>query len=239
MKLTERKLYNGMEWATCLYQYRFRMEQDRYPSCPWGKDGWEGWLATIEQLRSPDFADLDSGVHNEETNETILYRRVAVDGFYNPDYFLYVSVANLREKYREMMTWRDFVDGKNVRKHWATCNRKELLEWANKNLDSEETVVRQYIDGEVYGFIVERKPIDGTNSEEFNQWLADNLTTDEDKEWEGVDSCWGFYGDNPVENGMSEHVDPMSYVKADFVKLQKREHDKIQKVADLLQSARE
>ena len=84
--------------------------------------------------------------------------------------------------------------------------------------------VRQYLDGEVYGFIVERKPL---------------VSKDDDAKWEEVDSCWGFYGDNHDENGMSEHVDPMAYVKADFIELQKREHDKIEKTASFLESARD
>ena len=219
---TDRKLHNGMTWATCLYEYRFRMEQDQDVECPWGKHGWDGWLATIEQLRSPDFSYLESGEHNPEENETILYRRIYLGSAYAASTYLYVNLANLRQKYTELMG--------------GTCNRKTLIAWANKTLDAEEKTVRQYLDGEVYGFIVERKPL---NWREDTDYLYTQLTTDEDKEWEEVDSCWGFYGSDPMENGMSEYLDPMAYVKADFVELQKREHDKIANTASFLESARD
>ena len=224
MKTNERKPYNGMKWETCLYQYRFRMEEDMNAEYPWGKHGWDGWLATIDNpCYKPDFAYLESGEHDPDNNETVLYRRIATNGIYNPDYYLWVSVGELREKYREMMTGWDFVDGKNVRKPWATCNRKTLIEWANKNLDAEEKTVRQYLDGEVYGFVIERKP----------------LVSDEETEWDQRESCRSFYGSNPNENGMSDYFDTMEYVTADFIELQKREHDKIAKTAAFLESARD
>lgn len=45
----------------------------------------------------------------------------------------------------------------------------------------------QYLRGDVYGFVIEELKQDGT--------------------WENFDNCWGFYGDDPFENGMTDYID--------------------------------
>lgn len=59
---------------------------------------------------------------------------------------------------------------------------------AERALRAEVSVYDDFLTGNVYGFIVEER--DG----------------DEDSDWEHVDSCWGFYGDDPRTNGMSEYL---------------------------------
>jgi len=61
-------------------------------------------------------------------------------------------------------------------------------------LESEVAVYDQYLRGDVYGFIVEER-----DAEEYE---------DDDAGWEHTDSCYGFYGSNPRDNGMAEHMDP-------------------------------
>jgi len=59
-------------------------------------------------------------------------------------------------------------------------------------LTSEVDTYDQYLTGDIYGFKVEK------------------VTTCEccgHEETEEIDSCWNFYGDNPFENGMTEHID--------------------------------
>jgi len=51
------------------------------------------------------------------------------------------------------------------------------------NLNGEVETYDQYLTGDIYGF----KEVDSEGNE--------------------VDSCWGFYGDNPKTNGMSDHID--------------------------------
>lgn len=51
-------------------------------------------------------------------------------------------------------------------------------------LKAEVETYDMYLRGEVYGFSIEGH--DG----------------------EPIDSCWGFYGDDPFTNGMAEHIDP-------------------------------
>lgn len=50
-------------------------------------------------------------------------------------------------------------------------------------MDLEVKTFDQYLRGEIYGFIIET--VDG----------------------EHLDSCWGFYGEDPEENGMKDHIE--------------------------------
>lgn len=68
------------------------------------------------------------------------------------------------------------------------------LENARKHLQSEVEVYDQYLTGDVWGFVVEECADD---PDEYGH----------DEEWEQVDSCWGFYGQDPFTNGMSYHID--------------------------------
>lgn len=61
---------------------------------------------------------------------------------------------------------------------WSEKRREKVREW----LEGEIELFDQYIRGDVFGFIVEE---DG----------------------EEIDSCWGFYGEDPRTNGMSEYID--------------------------------
>ena len=61
------------------------------------------------------------------------------------------------------------------------------VENAEKCLQGEVKVYDQYLRGDVYGFVVEE---------------YDDLTG-----WSHVDSCCGFYGSDPRENGMAEYLD--------------------------------
>lgn len=45
--------------------------------------------------------------------------------------------------------------------------------------------------GDVYGYIAERAPLDPQEREDSDAW-------------EEIDSCWGFYGDNPEKSGLAE-----------------------------------
>jgi len=82
-----------------------------------------------------------------------------------------------REKVREEYGW----------KRITKAREQQILAY----LKAEVEVYDQYLRGEVYGFIVEELKQD----------------EDGDTEWEHVDSCWGFYGDDPFENGISDHIE--------------------------------
>lgn len=61
-------------------------------------------------------------------------------------------------------------------------------------LRAEVEVYDQYLTGDVYGFIVEERDDDGCEC------------CDREFDWEHVDSCWGFFGSDPRENGMADHL---------------------------------
>lgn len=66
------------------------------------------------------------------------------------------------------------------------CGNGTMRQATIENLKLEVATYDQYLTGDVYGFICEEE-VDG--------------------EWEETDSCWGFYGNDPAENGMSDHFD--------------------------------
>ncbi len=68
---------------------------------------------------------------------------------------------------------------------------EESLEKARKVLESEVRTYAQYLEGDVYGFNVIKK---------------DTCSFGHEHE-ETLDSCWGFYGDDPTKNGMMDHID--------------------------------
>jgi hypothetical protein len=63
----------------------------------------------------------------------------------------------------------------------------------NEYDDVDEDTMRYWQEGEVYGFILER-----LSSPCAHCGAAPS--------WEEIDSCWGFYGPDPFENGISYHV---------------------------------
>lgn len=59
-------------------------------------------------------------------------------------------------------------------------------------LRAEVAVYDQYLTGDIWGFIVRGKPCEEC-----------------DGPGEESDSCWGFYGSDPAENGMSDNLDEL------------------------------
>jgi hypothetical protein len=82
---------------------------------------------------------------------------------------------------------------------WIFATRENLKKGGHPDdveVDKVETWLRgevetynQFLRGEIYGFQLHGKP----------------CPTCED-EGEVTDSCWGFYGSNPLENGMRDHL---------------------------------
>lgn len=66
-----------------------------------------------------------------------------------------------------------------------------LRKATESNLVAEVETYDQYIGGDVYGFVVEQ---------------CDFCPECGDGSWEETDSCWGFFGRDPKENGMADHL---------------------------------
>jgi len=62
---------------------------------------------------------------------------------------------------------------------------------AEEIINGEVELYDQYLRGDVYGFKIS---------------VADEPEEDEEPDWMEEDSCWGFYGDNILENGITDEV---------------------------------
>lgn len=69
------------------------------------------------------------------------------------------------------------------------CDESNWREKAIADMKAEVALYDQYLTGDVYGFTLYRE---------------------EDGEWAEQDSCWGFYGDDVMENGISDNVPGLS-----------------------------
>lgn len=195
-------------FITCSHEYRVRIEQDESPTAPWKNyDGWLGHVGWFSNRHSdPYWLGLASGQHDPEHQKTVIYEKVSTNGFHSPDLYLYVEVSELRGY------WTKFMDS-------PMPTKRTLVEWAKKDLEGLREVCRQFIEGEVYGFILECRP----------------LYTKESSDWEEVDSCWGFYGWDWKTNGIADHIDEECYQKQDIDAMNVKEQDEINTIAHALE----
>jgi hypothetical protein len=77
-----------------------------------------------------------------------------------------------------------------VEKMCGKAKKYYKTKWLEEQLNGEIKTYDQYITGDVYGFVIEKKE-----------------TCDKCKHTENIqeDSCWGFYGSSIKENGMMDH----------------------------------
>ena len=76
-----------------------------------------------------------------------------------------------------------FVSKDKVRNEWGVKRiTKKLLSLVNRSLRGEVEVYDQYVRGDVYGY----------------RFM--------DSDGEELDSCWGFFGSDPIENGMVDSL---------------------------------
>lgn len=79
---------------------------------------------------------------------------------------------------------------------WSAAMEQRCIE----ALKSEVKVYDQFLQGDVYGFVVEKLVY------EFEQPVIEEVDPeDDDLPWKDADSCWGFFGDDVEESGMIEH----------------------------------
>ena len=80
---------------------------------------------------------------------------------------------------------------------------------AQKVMEGEVEVYDQYLRGDVYGFVLEKK---GTKC------ICACCGNEHGDDYEQVESCWGFYGTDWKTNGMIEHIENEYHPLFDILK---------------------
>ena len=106
---------------------------------------------------------------------------------------LVFNTSGFSDLWDSMQVGYIFVELNRVRSEYRKKRiSKKTVEIVRRVLQGEVEVYGQYVNGEVYGFTLEKM----STCTKFGEPLS-----------ELVDSCWGFYGTvDPVKNGMVEHL---------------------------------
>lgn len=84
-----------------------------------------------------------------------------------------------------------FVSRERIVQEYGTLDPAEATKRAEACLRDEVALYDQYLTGDVFGFILRNPPCDKCGGP-----------------GEDSDSCWGFFGSDPLENGMVDNLDP-------------------------------
>lgn len=98
-----------------------------------------------------------------------------------------------------------YVSRDKAREEWGTSPKPDEMtdeEFWEHRLRQEVETYSHYLEGDVYGFVLEK----ARGYTQLTRYEDGEEEEGEGLEWEEVDSCWGFYGYDPAENGMGEHV---------------------------------
>ena len=102
---------------------------------------------------------------------------------------------------------------------WAIID-DEFIQRTGAKIENSEEILNSTVKlfnawawGNVFGYILEEK-------KRFTKIYEDG-TTEEDFEWEQIDSCWGFYGDDWETNGIKEHLpqevhEQLRYIEVEY-----------------------
>ncbi len=156
------------------------------------------WEAVNEQGK--DFESIISELYNRFDNEEEVIERFLkiFHGAYSVEWsssqdnrYLAFDTAAWREHVGLSDEWLDRdSDIKQDRSKLAVGSLSEIMAWAN---------------GEVYGWIVERKLATYTTYKD--PTTGETVRETESEDWEIMDSCWGFYGDEYAREAATEEFD--------------------------------
>lgn len=95
---------------------------------------------------------------------------------------------------------------------------KRPMEAVKADMEAQAALYSAWAWGDVYGYIVERAPHDPEEREDSDAW-------------EEIDSCWGFYGDDPDQSGLAEQaLDAIEY------DIRRRKEARLAKLKELLRA---
>lgn len=147
------------------------------------------------------FADLVTEAWNRlNRDDDVLARYLRI--FHGASSVLWDSSSNYAYLAFDTAAWREM---HGLTDEWLDAHQMDRGELAKGSLDE----VMAWANGEVFGFIVERRV--KTSTIRTDAVTGDVLGTVEGEAWEEVDSCWGFYGRKYAEEAAEEAFD--SYAK--------------------------
>lgn len=116
----------------------------------------------------------------------------------------FVSRGYLRGDYAEVLA---IIDDEFIQRTGVKIENSEEI------LNSTEKLFNAWAWGDVFGYILEEK-------KRFTKIYEDG-TTEEDFEWEQIDSCYGFYGDDWETNGIKEYLpqevhEQLKYIEVEY-----------------------
>jgi len=101
-----------------------------------------------------------------------------------------MSVNNFGDPWDSGQVGWIYVKNKNIQHEFGSLDDGAIKKAKNILID-EVKIYDQYLTGEVYGFVLEKKNI---------------CECCKHVEWEEIDSCWGFFGEDIFKNGLKGEI---------------------------------
>lgn len=165
-------------------------------SCPWDS-GQCGWIYAHKDKFRKETAYKENELFSTDTARAVeVGDHVKLDG-YGDEYGIYGFGQVTKLEGSEVTVDFDYCKATNYRKDeniitTSTLNIAEVMaNRAEEMLSNEVKVYSDYVDGQVFGFILEKKE---------HCECCDNM------EYEDIDSCWGFIGTDHLEEAVEEHL---------------------------------
>lgn len=165
-------------------------------SCPWDS-GQVGFIYASKDTFKKETGYLESELFSTDKNRTpVVGEGVKVSGYEGKSYDGFASVIAIEGNQVTIDLTANRTPSLRKEEDIITVSLEDITEVrsnrANEMLEGEVEVYDQFLRGDVYGFVVEKvKGCECCGNEET----------------EHIDSCWGFFGDNPFTNGISDHVE--------------------------------
>ena len=138
----------------------------------------------LEDMLNKDRAYVYTNERLQQLGDEFLKKYIALPIFIYDHSGITISTSSFTCRWDSGQVGYIYASLDDVRKEYGVKRvSKKTREKVVRVLQSEIDAFDQYLTGDVYGFIIE------------------------DEDGNHIDSCWGFFGSNPMENGMSCHIE--------------------------------
>lgn len=186
--------------------YRVRLEHDDSGEKPYDESAvpilahyWRGSGYRFEAVNDAgkEFEDLISELYNRfDNHEEVIERFLKIFlGAYSVEWD---SSQEARYLAFDTAAWRAHV---GLTDEWLDAHTMERGKLAEGSL----TEIMAWANGEVYGWILERRLTTYTTYKD--PTTGETVRETESEDWEQVDSCWGYYGDKYAREVATEEFD--------------------------------